>query len=75
MARTSWERTREGVTYYVSVEPTQVVVGEHRGSGHTDNAGTCSHAEFVGGRWHDHIRTNMGARTLSEILAALASAP
>lgn len=70
----SWEVTRGGVTYYVSIEATQIVVGDHRGSGHTDNAGTCSHAEFIAGRWHDHVKTNMGARILAEILAALTPA-
>ena len=72
---THWERTRGGVTYYVSIEPQRVVVGDHRGSGHTDNAGTCTHAEFLAGRWHGEIRANMGPRVLAEILAALAPAP
>lgn len=71
---TYWERTRGGVTYYVSIEANQVVVGEHRGSGHTDNAGVCSHAEFAGGRWHGEVRANLGPRILAEILAALAPA-
>ena len=72
---TYWERTRGAVTYYVSIEARHVVVGDHRGSGHTDNAGTCTHAEFRSGRWHDHITTNMGPQVLSEILAALAAVP
>ena len=72
---TYWERTRGGVTHYVSIEAQHIVVGDHRGSGHTDNAGTCTHAEFVAGRWHDDIRRDMGPRVLAEILAALAPAP
>ena len=75
MTTTYWERTRDGTTYYVSIEATQVLVGEHSGSGHSDNAGTCSHAEFVAGRWHAHVKANLGSGVLSEVLAALAVAP
>lgn len=73
MTKTFWERTRDDTTYYVGIEATQVVVGEHRGTGQSDVAGTCSHAEFTAGRWHDHIKANLGADVLSEVLAALAS--
>lgn len=56
---------------YVHVRASEVVVGEHYGSGQTDNAGACSHAEFLAGRFQDIVRSHHGDRVLAEVIAAV----
>ena len=72
--KTSWE-TKDGKrTSYVHVETYKVIVGEHYGSGHIDNAGTCTHAEFLKGRYQDEILAAFGRTTLNEVIAAVENA-
>lgn len=66
----SWETKREGWTHYVHVDGRWVTVGEHAGSGHSDNAGRCTLAEFLAGRYADDIRATQGPAVLAEVEAA-----
>jgi|GEM_PF-6119979 len=69
-----WSKSNGRGQRYVRVDAYEVVVGEHFGSGHSDNAGTCSHAEFLAGRFQDLIRDDHSARTLAEVVAAVRGA-
>lgn len=70
-----WE-TRKGTwTHYVSVDACQETVGEHAGSGHTDQAGACSHAEFLAGRYQDDIRATHGEDVLRAVIATVRGSP
>lgn len=64
-----WSRRNGRGERYVVVEPWQVVVGEHHGSGHTDHAGTCSHLEFWSGTYQDLVREHFDEATLQRVLA------
>lgn len=72
--KTNWEVHRDGETFYVNLGNTWVEVGSHRGSGQTDSAGRCTHAEFLAGRWQDSIRTDMGEQVLAEVIASVIGA-
>lgn len=66
--KTFWE---EG-PHYCQVTAYEVVVGSNAGgTGHTDNAGACSHADFLKGQYHDLIRENLGENVLQEVIAAV----
>lgn len=71
--KTMWrkERRTSKRVDYVNVYKTHVEVGCHFGSGHTDNAGTCSFDAFLGGRWHDEIKATFGDRVLEEVIATV----
>jgi len=69
--KTSWEKTRSGRTHYCNVCPREVEVGDHHGSGHSDNAGRCTHQEFLEGRFHSAIRSAFGGRVLTNVIAAV----
>ena len=68
---TSWEKIKDRRTYYASVTLREVVVGDHFGSGHTDNAGSCSHADFIKGTYQSHVKTYLGENVLKEVLYAI----
>jgi len=67
----SWETKKGGRTCYVQVTPYEVVVGSHSGSGHSDNAATCSHQELLDGTHQGTIRHEHGDRILQEVIAAV----
>jgi len=46
-------------------------VGSHFGSGHTDNAGTCSIDEFLNGTFNEIVRDDLGEEILCDILKYL----
>ena len=72
--KTSWEIVHEGRTHYIQVERAQVVVGSHYGSGMTDNAGTCTHEEFLNGRFQDLILQEFDKTVLDEVITAVKKA-
>lgn len=70
MAR--WEKVRGVVVHYAEVNASEVVVGSHSGSGHTDFAGACSHEAFLADRrLHDAVLSEHGAETLAEMIEAV----
>lgn len=71
---TSWSKRKDRGEHYVRVETYRVVVGEHSGSGHTDMAGTCSHREFLDGRYQDIVRADHGEQVLQQVIAAIRGA-
>lgn len=75
MATTNWEVTRGRQVCYAQVTAREVIVGSHYGSGHTDSAGACSHAEFLAGRFQDLVRSDLGETTLQEMIATVRAAP
>ncbi len=65
---THWENG----PHYVSITPYEVVVGSNPGgTGHTDNAGSCSHKDFLSGTYQDLVREQMGEAILAEVVAAV----
>jgi len=66
--KTSWVKTDGRRTDYIDIHYNEVVVGNHYGSGMTDNAGTCSHEEFLAGRFQDLILNSFGQKILNEII-------
>lgn len=72
MTRRSWTKANHpNGEKYIHLTPTEVVVGSHYGSGHTDNAGSCSHAAFRAGQYHDVVRRDHGEEVLAEVMQAL----
>lgn len=66
--KTSWEYGPA----YCQITKSEVVVGSNPGkTGHTDNAGSCSHAEFLGGQYHDLIKKDLGEEVLQEVIASV----
>lgn len=57
---------------YCEVTRYEVVVGFNPGkTGHTDNAGACSHAAFLEGEYQDLVREKFGETVLEEVKAAI----
>ncbi len=71
MARSSWQVVRGGRTYYVDVTDHEVICGSHAGSEASDEAGACSHGEFLAGRFQDVVRGDHGDDTVVQVLAAV----
>src|SRR3989338_523351 len=68
LMKTFWEK----VPAYCQVTAYEVVVGSNPGgTGHTDNAGACSHADFLRGQYQDLIRHDLGEEVLQEVIAAV----
>lgn len=74
MMKTNWETGKGGLVYYVTVTAFELVAGSHAGSGHTDNAASCSHAEFLQGKLHDFVLANFGEAVLREVKTAVSAA-
>jgi len=73
--KTSWETVKNGRTHYIHVERREVVVGSHFGTGMSDNAGTCSHEEFLEGEFQSMILNDFGEDVLNEVIKAVKKAP
>ena len=70
----NWEKKIDQTTHYIHIDHVHVIFGSTLGSGHTDNAASISHAEFMEGRFHAEIRELFGENVLSEVLAAVQNA-
>ena len=69
-----WTRSNGPGEAYIHVGSKSVTVGEHHGSGRTDNAGVCSHAEFLHGKFQSLVLKTHGPETLAEVIAAVKAA-
>ncbi|MHC4390256.1 MAG: hypothetical protein ACYS22_02945 [Planctomycetota bacterium] len=69
--KTSWERSVGARVDYVQVTRARVTVGQHSGSGRTDNAGSASHEEFLAGRYQAEVAEVHGEAVLQEVVAAV----
>ena len=68
MTRTNWEQ----FPYYIQLTPYEIVVGSNPGrTGHTDNATSRTHQEFLGGELHDIVATEFGETVLQEVITAI----
>ncbi|MCO4763798.1 MAG: hypothetical protein KC502_19955 [Myxococcales bacterium] len=68
---TQWKSMKGITEHYVIVRGDRVIIGEHSGSGRTDRAMACSHAEFLAGRHDGLIRRVHGPDTLREMREAV----
>ncbi len=62
--KTSWEKITGRKTEYLIITRVEVVIGHHYGTGQSDTAGACSHAEFLAGRFHGLIKDVFGGEVL-----------
>ena len=72
--KTSWEKIKGPRTEYVDVTRNQVIVGHHYGTGMSDTAGSCSHQEFLEGRFQDLILERFGEIVLQEVIKTVRKA-
>ena len=70
----SYEATTGGLRHYLMVLPAEIVIGSTAGSGHTDNAATCTHAAFLAGRFNDDVERTFGRDVLAAVRAACVDA-
>lgn len=70
----SWEATEGKATYYISIQGDRVIIGNHFGSGHTDNAGVYTFQQVLNGEWDAHISRHFPGGVLAEVKAALRGA-
>jgi hypothetical protein len=68
MMRKSWEKNSGIYHFYIDVYPGNVVVGHDCGTGQSDIAGECTHAEFLAGRFHGLIVDRFGPDVLQEVI-------
>lgn len=73
--KTSWIKSEGRRTDYIDVHYNEVVVGYNYGTGMTDNAGACTHKEFLGGRFNGLILERFGQNILSEVIATVKASP
>lgn len=69
--KTSWSKTEGKRTDYIYVQYDKVVVGNHSGTGLSDNPGACSHEEFLTGKYHKEILEQFGQQVLDEVINAV----
>jgi hypothetical protein len=69
--KTHWETIRGSQVFYIDVYETTVMVGDHRGSGHTDNSGSVSFDRFLTGEYQNLIERTHGKAILDEVIAAV----
>ncbi|MHA1147931.1 MAG: hypothetical protein ACTSR8_06765 [Promethearchaeota archaeon] len=69
--KTSWEIIEGRRTNYVDVHYNEVVIGSHYGTGMSDNAGSCSHREFLEGEYQGLILETFGKEVLDEVVYAV----
>lgn len=69
--KTYWNKTTGDRVDYVQIVEEHVIVGRHRGSGHTDEAGSASFADFLEGRYHDVISAEHGPEVLEAVVDAV----
>ncbi|MBN2089871.1 hypothetical protein JW964_09660 [candidate division KSB1 bacterium] len=69
--KTSWSKTEGKRTDYIHIQFDMVVVGNHSGTGLSDNPGACSHAEFLAGKYQDDILKHFGQPVLAEVIEAV----
>ncbi|MCP4130800.1 MAG: hypothetical protein GY754_07445 [bacterium] len=67
--KTSWERSEGSKNCYVYINANEVVIGSHYGSGHSDNATSCSYSDFLAGKHHGLVLDDFGNEILHEITA------
>jgi len=67
----SWEKTKGKKVNYIYLHDNEFVIGEHYGSGHTDNAGSCSIEKFIEGRFQSLVKQNFGEDVLQEIFSLI----
>ncbi|MCB9594869.1 MAG: hypothetical protein H6719_19260 [Sandaracinaceae bacterium] len=65
----TWESAGPGLTYVCEVSVNGVCVGETRGNPHTDVYQSCSHREFLDGRFQGSVRSAHGEKVLEEVIA------
>lgn len=70
----SYEVTTGGTRHYLMVLPAEIVVGSTSGSGHSDNAGTCTHAAFLAGRYNGDVERTFGRDVLRTVRSACVDA-
>jgi len=68
--QTHWEREHDGVVHYATLGPRGLLIGDHRDSGHSDNAAQCTLDEFLAGRFHAVARAGLGPKALAAMIAA-----
>jgi hypothetical protein len=66
-----WEIVDGRHVQYLQLTATGVILGSHWGSPATDNAGACSHADFLAGRFQEMVRRTFGEQVLAEVLQQL----
>ena len=71
----SWEAQDGKRTFYIQIGSGSVVIGNHYGSGHTDNAGSFSFEEMRKGGWDAHIERHFGSAVLAQVKAAVGATP
>ena len=64
----TWQTDGPEATYVCEVSAGGVSVGETRGNPHTDVFQSCTHAEFLAGRFEGVVRAHHGDAALAEVL-------
>ena len=70
----SYEATTGGLRHYLVVRPAEIVIGSSAGSGHSDNAVTCTHAAFLTGAYNADVERTFGRDVLAAVRAACVDA-
>ena len=71
MLQKSWYKKDGKRTIYIHIHPTEVVMGDHYGSGQTDNAMAIPIKDFRQGKRHDFILNYFDEKVLAEVLRNL----
>lgn len=68
---TSWEKTDGKHVEYLYIDGSNVTMGSHQGSGHTDCASSVSYDRFLDGAFQSDIEAIFGRGVLEEVLRAV----
>nr|MDO8114590.1 hypothetical protein [Candidatus Sigynarchaeota archaeon] len=72
--KTSWEVQTCDRVDYLDITHNEVVIGGHYGSPFTDIAGSCSHEEFLAGKFQDLVLERFGNQVLQEAIKVVQNA-
>jgi hypothetical protein len=71
--KTDWNTNHNGIPHFIVVTANEVVIGS--GSGHSENAVSCTHAEFLEGAHQNLILSDFDADVLAEVIESVKVAP
>jgi hypothetical protein len=71
----TWQRLTGATEHYAEITATAVLIGSRGRASYSDNATSCSHAEFLAGALHDVVRDGLGEAIMAEMLVAVRRFP
>jgi hypothetical protein len=75
MQQTYWEKSKNNSVDFIQVNHNEVVIGSYiKTSSQGGGANSCSHEEFLNGKFHKHIKNYFRSKILNEVIDTVKNA-